>query len=319
MNEEKSLLSIRIYQMRKEAKLTQEELALKLGLKGKSSIANYESGKITPSDDIKLKMCDFFDCSMDYLMGITNIKSFKNIVSNTLSDIGIEITHYIPEFTYVRNFNLSEIEMNFLLNELFILLQSDNSSEFDSGIVNRLNEANIDYSRIKYALFIIEGTARNLKKNKKALNTIRSKLKKHFNKLDENQYYMCPTYSKILPKQPNWEKENIEGRIPLNINLMNIKKPEEHFFFHMNDESMNKIIKNNAFALIHKQDNVENGEIAVVLLKDSNAILRKLTKQGDLVILEPQSTDETFKTQVYDKNISIQILGKYIGKIEINQ
>ena len=44
---EKNILAIRINQMRKELDLTQEELALKLGLKGKSSIANYESGKIT--------------------------------------------------------------------------------------------------------------------------------------------------------------------------------------------------------------------------------------------------------------------------------
>ena len=44
MNEERNILATRIYQMRKELNLTQEELALKLGLKGKSSIANYESG-----------------------------------------------------------------------------------------------------------------------------------------------------------------------------------------------------------------------------------------------------------------------------------
>ena len=60
MNEEKNILASRINQMRKELDLTQEELALKLGLKGKSSIANYESGKITPSDEIKLKMCELF-------------------------------------------------------------------------------------------------------------------------------------------------------------------------------------------------------------------------------------------------------------------
>lgn len=55
MSENENILSVRINQMRKELNLTQEELALKLGLKGKSSIANYESGKITPSDKIKLK------------------------------------------------------------------------------------------------------------------------------------------------------------------------------------------------------------------------------------------------------------------------
>lgn len=66
-----SLMGDRIKILRLKANLTQEELALKLGLKGKSSIANYESSKITPSDDIKLKICEIFNCSMDYLMGLT--------------------------------------------------------------------------------------------------------------------------------------------------------------------------------------------------------------------------------------------------------
>lgn len=319
MNEEKSILSTRIYQMRKEAELTQEELAIKLGLKGKSSIANYESGKIAPSDDIKLKMCEIFDCSMDYLMGITNVKSFKNIVSDTLSDLGIEITKYIPEFANVRNFNLSENEMNFLLNELFILLKSNNSLDIDAGIANRLKKSNIDYSNIKYALFIIEGTAKALKENNEAFNTIQFKLKKYLNSFNEKQYYMCPVYGQISAGQPNWAEENIEGRIPIDTNLMDIVNPEEHFFLRVNGESMNKVVKNGAFALIHKQDSIENGDIAVVLVNGFDATIKKFTKQGDLIILEPQSTDTSFETQVYDKNTSIKILGKYIGKMEINK
>lgn len=82
---------------------------------------------------------------------------------------------------------------------------------------------------------------------------------------------------------------------------------------------MNKVVKNGAFALIHKQDTVENGEIAVVLVNGYDATIKKFTKQGDLIILEPQSNDETFETQVYDKNTSIRILGKYVGKMEINK
>lgn len=132
------------------------------------------------------------------------------------------------------------------------------------------------------------------------------------------QYYMCPVYGQISAGQPNWAEENIEGRIPIDTNLMDIVNPEEHFFLRVNGESMNKVIKNGAFALIHKQDTVENGEIAVVLVNGYDATLKKFTKQGDLIILEPQSNDETFKTQVYDKATSIQILGKYVGKMEMN-
>lgn len=132
-------------------------------------------------------------------------------------------------------------------------------------------------------------------------------------------FYMCPVYGQISAGQPNWVEENIEGRLPIDPNLMGIVNPEEHFFLRVNGESMNKVIRNGAFALIHKQDIVKDGEIAVVLINGYDATLKKFTRQGDMIILEPQSTDETFKTQVYDKTTPIKILGKYVGKMEFNR
>lgn len=136
---------------------------------------------------------------------------------------------------------------------------------------------------------------------------------------EEKQYYMCPVYGQISAGQPNWAEECIEGRLPLDTEMMGILNPEEHFFLRVNGESMNRIIKNGAYALIHKQETVENGEIAVVLVNGYDATLKKFTKQGELIILEPQSNDSTFETQVYDKNTSIKILGKYVGKMEFNK
>ena len=82
---------------------------------------------------------------------------------------------------------------------------------------------------------------------------------------------------------------------------------------------MNKIIHNGAYALIRKQDIVENGEICAVLVNGFEATLKKFSKQGDLVILEPMSDDPSFTTQVYNKDTQIRILGKYIGKFEMNK
>lgn len=139
------------------------------------------------------------------------------------------------------------------------------------------------------------------------------------NNLDSScNFYMCPVYGQISAGQPNWAEECIEGRIPIDPNLMNIVNPEEHFFLRVNGESMNNVVKNGAYALIHKQDMVEDGEIAVVLVNGYDATLKKFTRQGDLIILEPDSNDNSFKTQAYDKNTSIKILGKYIGKMEFN-
>lgn len=79
MEIDKIMIGNRIKMLRKELNLTQEELALKLGLKGKSSIANYEKGLISPSDDIKLQMSKLFNCSIDYLMGISNVRDWNEV------------------------------------------------------------------------------------------------------------------------------------------------------------------------------------------------------------------------------------------------
>ena len=81
---------------------------------------------------------------------------------------------------------------------------------------------------------------------------------------------------------------------------------------------MNEVIKDGAYALIRKTDFVENGEIAVVLVNGNDATLKKFSKQEDLIILEPMSTDTSFTTQVYNKDTQIKVIGKYIGKMEMD-
>lgn len=149
----------------------------------------------------------------------------------------------------------------------------------------------------------------------------KSDIRNNTSNIDESdkKIYMCPVYGQISAGQPNWAEECIEGRLPLDPDLMGIVNPEEHFFLRVNGESMNKVVRNGAFALIHKQDIVEDGEIAAVLVNGYDATLKKFTRQGDMIILEPESNDDSFKTQVYDKNTPIKILGKYVGKMEINK
>lgn len=124
---------------------------------------------------------------------------------------------------------------------------------------------------------------------------------------------------KISAGLPNWAEECLDGYLPIDPTLMNIINPDECFFLRVDGESMNKVIKNGAYALVRKTDFVENGEIAVVLVNDLNATLKKFTKQGDVIVLEPVSDDPSITTQVYNKDTSIKVIGKYLGKFEINQ
>lgn len=144
------------------------------------------------------------------------------------------------------------------------------------------------------------------------------KLNEETSKLKENMYYMTPVYGRISAGQPNWAEECIEGRIPIDPDMMNITNPEECFFLKVNGESMNKVVKDGAYALIRKTDVVDDGDIAVVLVNGYDATLKVFNRQEDFILLEPMSTDTSFKTQVYGKDTEIKVIGKYIGKMELN-
>lgn len=69
--------------LRKENKKTQTQMATYLGIT-QSAYAMYESGDRTPPADMLNKLADYFDVSVDYLLGRTEIpNAYENIV-NTL-------------------------------------------------------------------------------------------------------------------------------------------------------------------------------------------------------------------------------------------
>lgn len=70
-------LADRLKEIRKSNNLTQTELGKILGV-GKTTISMYENGNSTPNDEIKLKISDYFNISLDYLLGKTNIKNHDN-------------------------------------------------------------------------------------------------------------------------------------------------------------------------------------------------------------------------------------------------
>ena len=61
--------------IRQECNLTQEELAKKINT-SRSNIANYENDKNMPSIDMLNKLSEILDCSIDYLLGKTDIRNY---------------------------------------------------------------------------------------------------------------------------------------------------------------------------------------------------------------------------------------------------
>ena len=66
-------LNARIKELRKEKGITQEYLGLCLGV-STSNINSYESGRVAPSLPKLIALADYFDVSLDYLVGRTDEK-----------------------------------------------------------------------------------------------------------------------------------------------------------------------------------------------------------------------------------------------------
>ena len=76
----------RITDLRIMSGLSQKELAEKAGVTT-STLCRIEQGKITNvSNDVLIKLSNFFNVSTDYLLGLTNVKYKKNV---ELSELGL--------------------------------------------------------------------------------------------------------------------------------------------------------------------------------------------------------------------------------------
>ncbi len=71
MDEKRNKLPERLLQLRKEANLTQKELAEKLNMNSVTYL-HYEKGQREPSLDTLLDFADFFSVSVDFLIGKTD-------------------------------------------------------------------------------------------------------------------------------------------------------------------------------------------------------------------------------------------------------
>lgn len=70
--------------------LTQKQLADKLGVT-KQTVSNWENDNILPSIETLMRICQFFNVSTDYVLGLDNKKYIE------VSDLSLEIVSHIQQ------------------------------------------------------------------------------------------------------------------------------------------------------------------------------------------------------------------------------
>lgn len=130
--------------------------------------------------------------------------------------------------------------------------------------------------------------------------------------IDFSHLQRIPILGRIAAGVPIYAEENIEGYTYTDLN-----GGAEYFGLRVRGDSMNAArIYDGDIVIIRRQDIVENGEIAAVLIDDQDATLKRFSRHGDIVTLMPQSTNPVNQTFVYDlKETTVKILGLVV-KVE---
>ncbi|MCU5101272.1 helix-turn-helix domain-containing protein [Bacillus cereus] len=72
------MFGTRLHTLRKERKLRQEDMANQLGI-ARTTYAMYEQGNREPDYNTLIKLATFFEVSIDYLLGTTEMRQVTNI------------------------------------------------------------------------------------------------------------------------------------------------------------------------------------------------------------------------------------------------
>ena len=149
------------------------------------------------------------------------------------------------------------------------------------------------------------------------MNTLtgKSPVKEQTNKLPDNAIPVdfshlkrIPILGRIAAGTPIYAEENT---------FTDLNGGAEYFALRVRGDSMNAVrIYDGDLVIVRKQNIVENGEIAAVLIDDQDATLKRFSRTGDIVTLMPQSTNPVHQPFVFDlKKTNVKILGLVV-KVE---
>ena len=85
----------RIRELRKGRNMTQQDLADTLGVE-RSSISKYEKGAAIPSDELKIKLANLFDVTIDYILGREGQATVKPQISPSGQSIPVTAIVSLP-------------------------------------------------------------------------------------------------------------------------------------------------------------------------------------------------------------------------------
>lgn len=121
-----------------------------------------------------------------------------------------------------------------------------------------------------------------------------------------NPTHKIPILGRISAGLPLYAEEHIEGYTYTEMN-----GGADYFALKVSGDSMNAArIYDGDTLIVRRQEVVENGQIAVVIVNDDEATVKRFYQNGTSITLMPQSTNAVHQPQIYDTtSTNVRIVG----------
>lgn len=115
-----------------------------------------------------------------------------------------------------------------------------------------------------------------------------------------------PVLGEIACGEPILAEENIEGYMD---EVAELLPTGTLFYLHCKGDSMEPTIRNGSYVLVRQQPEVEDGEIAAVLVNgNTEATLKRVKHQGNIIMLMPDNP--TYSPYIITPDNPARIVGK---------
>lgn len=252
--------------------------AVEMGI-SKSAVTTWKKLGRTPKIDQLKKVADYFDVSLDYLMDETDDPYDWD------ADPDARLaTVYGPQWDYLMEKHYGDASAAW---EDWVGFQEDLEKDARDTRYEEDEEAENKNAPV----------VKNHESNDWA---------KKAGAIPYDPTKVAPLLGTVRAGLPMYAEENIEDYLP-------IRQTDgaRYFWLTVRGDSMNAVgIAEGDQLLVREQPEVENGQLAVVLVNGDEATVKYFRREGDLVILTPKSFNPVHQPQVYDlKKIPVRVLG----------
>lgn len=101
--------------------------------------------------------------------------------------------------------------------------------------------------------------------------------------------------------------------------LADVRNPEEYFFLRVVGDSMSPEINEGDLALVHRQPDIESGELAVAIINEEEGTIKKIIKRADSIVLQSFNPSPEYMPRIFigEEMNEVRIAGKVVRTVRI--